>query len=437
MITELINKQKKLSVIGLGYVGLPLAATFAENGVDVVGFDISTQKIDKYQNFEDPTGEVGFDRLKNLKNIKFTSNPENLKSANFHIVAVPTPVGKNNVPNLTPIEGASKILGKHLKKGSIIVYESTVYPGVTEDICIPILEKESGLKCGIDFKVGYSPERINPGDKVHSLQNILKIVSGQDSESLNIISGVYRHIIKAGVYEASSIKVAEAAKVIENAQRDVNIAFVNELSIIFDKMNIDTKEVLEAAGTKWNFLKFQPGLVGGHCIGVDPYYLTYRSEELGHTSQLILSGRRINDRMGKFVAEKTIKKMIESGLRIKDAKVLIMGLTFKENVPDLRNSKIVSIISELKEYGVEIIVSDPLADPLEAEREYGIQLTPLEDVINIDAIILAVNHSNYLGYALEDLLKFYNVNINNPVLIDIKRIFDKKEAEKIYNYWGL
>ncbi|ABO35610.1 UDP-glucose/GDP-mannose dehydrogenase [Methanococcus maripaludis C5] len=437
MIQELLSNQKKISITGLGYVGLPLAVAFAEKGINVIGFDVNSEKIKKYLEGIDLTNEVGNEKLSNLKNIKFTSNESDLKDAKFHIVAVPTPVGKNNIPNLTPIEGASTILGRNLTKGSIVVYESTVYPGVTEEICVPILEKESGLICGRDFKVGYSPERINPGDRKNTLETIVKIVAGQDEDCLNVVADVYRSIIDAGVHRATSIKVAEAAKVIENAQRDVNIAFVNELSMIFDKMGIDTKEVLEAAGTKWNFLNFQPGLVGGHCIGVDPYYLTYKSEEVGHTSQLILSGRRINDRMSKFIAEKTVKKMIESGVRIKGAKVLVLGLTFKENVPDLRNSKVADLIHELNEYGLEILVVDPLADFEEAKREYSIELTNLDDVTNVDAIIFAVPHKEYLKINIDKMNEFYTGGIDNPVFIDIKGVFDKKEVNGKFNYWRL
>ncbi len=436
MINRLKNKEEKISLIGLGYVGLPLAVNFAEKGIDVIGFDINRDKVKRYQNGEDPTNEIGTDRLAKVKSIMYSADERELQRAKFHIVAVPTPVGKNNVPNLRPVEGASEVLGRNLTKGSIVVYESTVYPGVTEDVCVPILERESGLKCGVDFKVGYSPERINPGDKVNTVENIVKIVSGQDEETLNTIAEVYELVIKAGVHRAASIKVAEAAKVIENSQRDVNIAFMNELSIIFDKMGIDTKDVLDAAGTKWNFLKFTPGLVGGHCIGVDPYYLTYKSEEMGYISQLILSGRRINDSMSRFVAEKTIKKMIESDVKIKGAKILVMGLTFKENVPDLRNSKIVDVINELKDYGVEVIVNDPVAEKADAKNEYGIDLIDMTKISEVDAVILAVNHNEYKKLKIKDLKMLYK-NTKRPVLMDIKGILNKVEFEKEFNYWRM
>jgi len=438
MFTEdLLNKKEKLAVVGLGYVGLPLAVTFADRGVEVVGFDTNTDKIQKYIAGEDPTHEIGNDRLKQTKNITFTSDQKKLSECRFIIVAVPTPVGINNIPNLKPVEGASELIGKNLTKQTIVVYESTVYPGVTEEICVPILEKCSGLKCGVDFKVGYSPERINPGDKVNTVENIIKIVSGMDSESLEVVAAVYELVIKAGVHRATTIKVAEAAKVIENSQRDVNIAFVNELSMIFDKMGIDTKDVLEAAGTKWNFLRFQPGLVGGHCIGVDPYYLTYKSEELGHLSQLILSGRRINDGMSKFVAEKAVKMMIHSDIRIRGAKLLMMGLTFKENVPDLRNSKVADVIRELREFGVNVIVTDPVASDHEAEEEYGFKLTPLSEISDIDGIIIAVNHADYLKLSVDDIRKLCKTTISKPVLIDIKGILNKSEAVRTFNYWRM
>ena len=359
MYENILSKKFKLAVVGMGYVGFPLAASFAEHGVEVIGFDTNSKKIENYLNGKDPTREIGDERLKKISNIYFTSDEEKLKEAKFIIVAVPTPVLKNKMPDLTPIEGASKIVGRNLSNGAIVVYESTVYPGVTEDICVPILEMESGMICGEDFKVGYSPERINPGDKIHRVENIVKITSGIDEESSKIIAQVYGIIIKAGIHRATSIKVAEAAKVIENSQRDINIAFVNELSLIFDRIGIDTLEVLEAAGTKWNFLPFKPGLVGGHCIGVDPYYLANKAEEVGYHADVILAGRKTNDGMGKFIAEKTIKKLIEAEKIVKNSHVLIMGLTFKENCPDLRNSKVEDIIKELKEYNVKISVVDP------------------------------------------------------------------------------
>jgi UDP-N-acetyl-D-galactosamine dehydrogenase len=427
----------KIAITGMGYVGLPLAVAFAENGIDIIGFDINQEKINKYKNGEDPTNEIGKDRLAKISNIKYTADEKDLKEADFHIVAVPTPVGKNNVPDLDPVTGASRTVGRNLKEGSIVVYESTVYPGVTEEVCVPILEEESGLVCGEDFKVGYSPERVNPGDKVNTVETIVKVVSGMDEESLEVIAKVYESIIKAGVHRAPSIKVAEASKIIENSQRDVNIAFMNELAMIFDKMDIDTQSVLEAAGTKWNFLNFYPGLVGGHCIGVDPYYLTYRSEELGYISQLILNGRRINDQMSNFVAEKIVKKMIESNVKVNGAKVLVMGLTFKENVPDLRNSKVADLINRLEEYHVNVKVTDPIADPDEAVREHGIELQDINDISDADAVVVAVNHDQYNEMELEEFKKFYKDDVDKPVFIDVKSIFDKFAAEKMYNYWRM
>ncbi|SKA08767.1 nucleotide sugar dehydrogenase [Selenihalanaerobacter shriftii] len=427
----------KLAITGMGYVGLPLAVAFSENGIDIIGFDINQEKINKYKKGEDPTSEIGKERLAKISNIKYTSDENDIKDANFHIVAVPTPVGKNNVPDLDPVTGASRTVGRNLKEGSIVVYESTVYPGVTEEVCVPILEEESDLICGEDFKVGYSPERVNPGDKVNTVETIVKVVSGMDEESLDAITKVYEMIIKAGVHRAPSIKVAEASKIIENSQRDVNIAFMNELSMIFDKMDIDTQSVLEAAGTKWNFLNFYPGLVGGHCIGVDPYYLTYRSEELGYISQLILNGRRINDQMSNFVAEKIVKKMIESNIKVNGSKVLVMGATFKENVPDLRNSKVADLINQLEEYHVNVKVTDPIADSEEAVSEHGIELQQLDDVSDMDTVVVAVNHEQYNNMELEEFKKFYKDDIVKPVFIDIKSIFDKNEAEKMYNYWRM
>lgn len=438
MKEKILTGKEKISIIGMGYVGLPLAVAFAERGVKVIGFDLNEEKIKKYMQGEDPTNEIGQDRLTKVKTITYTTKENDLKQSKFHIVAVPTPVGKNNIPDLKPVEGASQIIGRNLTKGSYVVFESTVYPGVTEDICVPILEKESGLKCGIDFKVGYSPERVNPGDKLNTVETIVKIVSGMDEESLNLIAEIYKIIVKPGVHRASSIKVAEAAKVIENSQRDVNIAFVNELAMIFEKMGIDTHEVLEAAGTKWNFLKFFPGLVGGHCIGVDPYYLTYKSEELGYISQLILSGRRINDGMSKFVAEKYVRELIKSDKKVKGSKVLVMGLTFKENCPDLRNSKINDVIKELEEYGIEVLVHDPVADTKEAFEEYGIKLVSLSDNISIDGMIMAVKHKEFVELNIQELKKFYKLEEGNmPILFDLKGIFNKKDVEKEFNYWRM
>lgn len=434
MIKKLLSKREKLSVVGLGYVGMPLAVTFAEKGINVIGFDLNKEKVNKYLNGEDPTNEIGSERLKKLTTIEFTSDETKIREAKFHIVAVPTPVGKHNIPDLFPVESASRVVGRNLTKGSYVVFESTVYPGVTEDICVPILEKESGLKCGADFKVGYSPERINPGDKVHTLENITKITSGMDEESSEVIAQVYENIIKAGVHRASSIKVAEAAKVIENSQRDVNIAFVNELAMIFDKMNIDTQEVLEAAGTKWNFLPFRPGLVGGHCIGVDPYYLTYKSEEMGYKSKLISSGREINNEIPKFVVEKTVRMLIENDIKVKNANVLVLGLTFKEDCPDLRNSKVVDIIEGLKSYGMNITIFDPVAEKEEAKREYELEiLNKLEKIEKVDIIIGAVKHKEFSEISIEEL---YKVN-QEKILLDLKGIFNKKEVKNNYRYWRM
>ena len=430
-------KSIKICVVGLGYVGLPLAITFAENGYEVIGFDVNKNKIEKYLNGEDPTNEVGNERIQQCKNILFTHNEEKIKEANFIIVAVPTPVLENKTPDLFPLEASSKIVGKNLSKGAIVIYESTVYPGATEEVCLPILEKYSGLTCGVDFKIGYSPERINPADKKNTLTTIVKITSGMDYESSEKIAEVYGSIIKAGIHKASSIKVAEAAKVIENSQRDINIAFINELAMIFDRIGIDTLEVLQAAGTKWNFLPYRPGLVGGHCIGVDPYYLANKASELGYHAQVILSGRRINDGMAKFVAEKTVKKLINANIRVKGADVLVMGLTFKENCPDLRNSKVNDIVVELKEYGINVYVVDPMADKLEAKKEYGIDLKNIDEIKNMDGIVVAVGHKEYRDMDINDLKKYFNEVYNKPLLIDVKSIFNKAKAEKEYDYWRL
>ncbi|MBQ2038517.1 MAG: nucleotide sugar dehydrogenase, partial [Thermoguttaceae bacterium] len=368
--------------------------------------------------------------------VQFTANEEDLRKARFHIVAVPTPVYEDHTPDLTPVEGASRILGRNLTKGSVVVFESTVYPGVTEDVCVPILEKESGLKCGVDFKVGYSPERINPGDKVHRLETITKIVSGMDEETLDLVAKVYELVVAVGVHRAPCIKVAEAAKVIENSQRDVNIAFMNELSIIFNKMGIDTKSVLEAAGTKWNFLKFTPGLVGGHCIGVDPYYLTYKAEDLGYHSQIILSGRRINDSMGKYVAENCIKTLIKVDKHVKNARVAILGFTFKENCPDTRNSKVFDIVKELREYGIEPVIADPIADAAEAKRLYGVKFVDKSEVKNMDAVILAVAHAQFANFSMSEIDSFFGEG--QKALLDIKGILNRAEYEKAgYAYWRL
>lgn len=433
---DLVNGKEKLSLVGLGYVGMPIAVAFARK-INVVGFDLNEKKIELYKNGVDPTNEVGNEVIKNTK-VAFTADPSKLREAKFHIVAVPTPVNDDHTPDLTPVEGASRILGQNLTKGSVVVFESTVYPGVTEDICVPILEKESGLKCGVDFKIGYSPERINPGDKVHRLETITKIVSGMDAETLDTVAKVYELVVEAGVYRAESIKVAEAAKVIENSQRDINIAFMNELSIIFHKMGIDTKAVLEAAGTKWNFLKFMPGLVGGHCIGVDPYYLTYKAEELGYHSQIILSGRRINDDMGKYVAESLVKDLIKADIPVKRAKVAILGFTFKENCPDTRNTKVIDIYKELGEYGIHPIVVDPAADADEAKRLYGIEFQTMDDVKNVDAVIIAVAHDKFLSLSKDDINSFFNPKHKQKVLMDIKGLLDRKEyMTEDYLYWRL
>lgn len=429
----LINNETKLSLVGLGYVGMPIAVAFSKK-INVVGYDLNEHKIEMYKNGIDPTNEVGNDAIKNCK-VEFTSDESKLKECLFHIVAVPTPVRDDHTPDLTPVESASRTVGRNLQKGSIVVYESTVYPGVTEDICVPILEKESGLKCGIDFKVGYSPERINPGDKVHRLETITKIVSGMDEETLEQVAKVYELVVDAGVYRAESIKVAEAAKVIENSQRDINIAFMNELSIIFNKMGIDTQSVLKAAGTKWNFLKFTPGLVGGHCIGVDPYYLTYKAEQEGYHSQIILSGRRINDDMGKYVAENVVKNMIRNDKNVKNAKVGILGFTFKENCPDTRNTKIIDIVKELNEYGIQPIIVDPVADAEEAKHLYGLEFEKMSDLVNLDALVIATSHDEFKTLTIE---QFNAMFADKKIVIDVKGILNRKDyIEAGYDYWRL
>ena len=433
---KLVSGEEKLSLVGLGYVGMPIAVAFAKK-IKVIGFDLNEVRIDLYKKGIDPTNEVGNDVIRQTK-VEFTADAGRLKEAKFHIVAVPTPVNDDHTPDLTPVEGASRILGQNLTKGSVVVFESTVYPGVTEDICVPILERESGLKCGVDFKIGYSPERINPGDKVHRLETITKIVSGMDEETLETVAKVYELVVEVGVYRADSIKVAEAAKVIENSQRDINIAFMNELSIIFHKMGIDTKSVLEAAGTKWNFLKFMPGLVGGHCIGVDPYYLTYKAEQLGYHSQIILSGRRINDDMGKYVAESLVKDLIRANIPVKHAKVAILGFTFKENCPDTRNTKVIDIYRELGEYGIVPIVVDPAADADEANRLYGIRFQTMDDIRDVDALIVAVAHDQFLSLDREKISSFYNPAHRRKVLMDLKGILNRKEYQtEDYLYWRL
>ena len=435
LYTKIKNRDEFISLIGLGYVGMPIAVEFARRGVKVIGFDLNTAKIEVYKSGIDPTNEVGDDVIRNTTVI-FTSNEEDLKHAKFHIVAVPTPVHDDHTPDLTPVENAARILGKNLTKGSIVVFESTVYPGVTEDICVPILEKESGFKCGVDFKIGYSPERINPGDKLHKLSTITKVVSGMDEESLDTIAKVYEIVVDAGVHRAESIKVAEAAKVIENSQRDINIAFMNELSIIFNRMGIDTQSVLKAAGTKWNFLNFYPGLVGGHCIGVDPYYLTYKAEERGYHSQMILSGRRINDDMGRYVAENVVKSLIKADKAVKGAKVAILGFTFKENCPDTRNTRIIDIVKELYEYGIKPQVADPMADAAEAKRLYGIDFADIDTIKDMDAVVLAVAHTEFLGMTVGQMEALFGEG--KKVLLDLKGMLDRQEYEAVgYSYWRL
>ncbi|MCI6552599.1 MAG: nucleotide sugar dehydrogenase [Lachnospiraceae bacterium] len=435
LFEKLVSGEEKLSLVGLGYVGMPIAVAFAKK-IKVIGFDLNEKKVELYRSGVDPTNEVGDEVIRNTS-VDFTADASRLKEAKFHIVAVPTPVNEDHTPDLSPLEGASRLLGQNLTRGSVVVYESTVYPGVTEDICVPILERESGLRCGVDFRVGYSPERINPGDRVHRLETIVKIVSGMDEETLETVARVYELVVEAGVYRAESIRVAEAAKVIENSQRDINIAFMNELSIIFHKMGIDTKEVLAAAGTKWNFLNFAPGLVGGHCIGVDPYYLTYKAEQLGYHSQIILSGRRINDDMGKYVAESLVKNLIRTGAAVSGARVAILGFTFKENCPDTRNTKVIDIYRELGEYGITPMVVDPEADAEEAGQLYGITFQKLEDIRDMDAVIIAVAHASFQELSPERIASFFHPDHKVKVLMDLKGLFDRKEYQKDYLYWRL
>ena len=421
---KLINKEEKLALVGLGYVGMPIAVAFAKKGLDVIGFDLNKAKIDLYKSGIDPTKEVGDEVIKNTT-LEFTSDPAKLKEAKYIIVAVPTPVNADHTPDLKPVIGASEIVGKNLSKGSIVVFESTVYPGVTEDVCVPIIEKESGLKCGVDFKVGYSPERINPGDKVHRLENIHKIVSGMDAESLEEIKNVYDLVIEVGTYPVSSIKTAEAVKVVENSQRDINIAFMNELAMVFDRMGIDTNEVVDGMNTKWNALGFRPGLVGGHCIGVDPYYFTYEAEKLGYHSQIILNGRMVNDGMGKYVADSAIKQMILAGKSPKKSNVVILGLTFKENCPDTRNSKVDDIIRRLAEFEIKPIVVDPWASERDAMHEYGVTLTKLADVKDADCVIVAVAHNEFRALSLNDIKALFRKDSpdSEKVLIDVKGLY--------------
>ena len=434
---RILNGKEKIALVGLGYVGMPIAVEFSKH-VNVIGFDINKTKVEAYKRGEDPTQEVGNEGIKS-SNVEWTFDEKKLQEAKFIIVAVPTPVNDDTTPDLTPVIGSSEIVGRNLTRGAIVVYESTVYPGVTEETCIPILEKESGLKCGVDFKVGYSPERINPGDKIHRLTTIKKIVSGMDAESLDEIAHVYEMVVAAGVHRASCIKVAEAAKVIENSQRDINIAFMNELSIIFNKMGIDTLEVLEAAGTKWNFLPFRPGLVGGHCIGIDPYYLTYRAEQFGYHSQIILSGRRINDDMGKYVAEQTVKQLIKADKSIRGAKVGCLGITFKEDCPDARNSKVNDILKELREYGINPIVCDPVADALDAKKFYGVDLVDISEFKDLDCLIIAVMHKEFKELSNEDIQNMFASKDNSKnIIIDVKGARNKDELLALgYKYWRL
>lgn len=430
MYKQLVDKEKKIAVIGLGYVGLPLALEFAKK-FSVIGFDISPERVAMMKQGIDPSNELGSEAFLD-KDILYTADPADLKKAHFYIVAVPTPVDEHKVPNLKPLYSASETVGKYLKKGDYVVYESTVYPGCTEEDCLPILEEYSGLKAGVDFKYGYSPERINPGDKERTVEKILKVVSGNDKDSLEEIAQVYGAIIEAGVYKAASVKVAEAAKVIENTQRDLNISFMNELSIIFDRMGIDTKDVLEAASTKWNFMKFSPGLVGGHCISVDPYYLLHKSKQLGYDPQVILSGRRINDGMPAFIAKRLVQMLIQKGKGPGQSKVLVMGVTFKENVSDIRNSKVVDLVQELMQYSVNVHVTDKHASPNEVAHEY--KLTLIDNTSNdYDAVIVAVNHNEY-----KDLDKQYFRSImrEQPILMDLKAIYNYETSDG-FTYWRL
>ena len=439
LVNELLNGNESLAVVGLGYVGMPLAHAFAKKGINVIGFDLNEAKINFYKSGIDPTKEVGDEAIKNTK-IQFTTDENELKNSKFIIVAVPTPVNTDHTPDLTPVIGASETVGRNLSAGSIVVYESTVYPGCTEDVCIPILEKQSGLKCGTDFKIGYSPERINPGDKVHRLENIQKIVSGIDDFSLAEIKAVYDLVIEVGTYPVSNLRTAEAVKVVENSQRDINIAFMNELAMVFDRMNIDTSEVVDGMNTKWNALRFRPGLVGGHCIGVDPYYFTYEAEKLGYHSQIILNGRIVNDSMGAFVADKAVKKMIEAGMAPKKATVVILGLTFKENCPDTRNSKVVDIINRLKEYGINPIVTDSWAEVDVAKHEYGVDLVDYNDIPKADCVIVAVGHDEYRSMSITQIKSLFKDDIKDDekVLIDVKSIFgiDELKASNI-TFWRL
>ncbi len=439
LYNDLTSHKANLSLVGLGYVGMPIAVAFAAKGINVIGFDLNKAKIELYKSGVDPTNEVGDEVIKNTT-VDFTSDETRLREAKFHVVAVPTPVNTDHTPDLSPVIGASEIVGRNLVKGSIVVYESTVYPGVTEDVCIPILEKESGLKCGVDFKVGYSPERINPGDKVHRLENIRKIVSGMDAESLEEIKNVYDIVIEVGTYPVSTIKTAEAVKVVENSQRDINIAFMNELAMVFDRMGIDTNEVVDGMNTKWNALGFRPGLVGGHCIGVDPYYFTYEAEKLGYHSQIILNGRIVNDGMGKFVADAAIKNMISAGQAPRKSKVVILGLTFKENCPDTRNSKVDDIIKRLNEFEITPVIVDPWASERDAMHEYGVALTDMSDVKDADCVIVAVAHNEFKALSLETIKSLFKQSLsdNEKVLLDVKGLYKISELEASgMKYWRL
>ena len=432
---KLINKEENLALVGLGYVGMPIAVAFAKKGLNVIGYDLNREKIELYRSGVDPTKEVGDEEIRNTS-VEFTADETDLKRAKFIIIAVPTPVNTDHTPDLTPVIGASETVGRNLTKGSVVVYESTVYPGCTEDVCIPILEKQSGMKCGVDFKIGYSPERINPGDKVHRLENIHKIVSGCDEESLEEIKNVYDIVIEVGTYPVSNMRTAEAVKVVENSQRDINIAFMNELAMVFDRMDIDTNEVVDGMNTKWNALGFRPGLVGGHCIGVDPYYFTYQAEKLGYHSQIILNGRIVNDGMGAYVADAAIKKMIEAGQAPKNSKVVILGLTFKENCPDTRNSKVNDIIKQLNTYGIEPIVVDPWASERDAMIEYGVTLTKLEEIEDADCVIVAVAHNEFKTLGLQKVKRLYKrVKDQEKVLIDVKGLYSIEELKKSGIRW--
>lgn len=434
---KLLDKEEKIAVIGLGYVGMPIAVAFAKK-VNVIGYDLNEEKINLYKSGIDPTKEVGNDGIKSTS-VEFTTDEKRIQDAKFIIVAVPTPVNTDHTPDLTPVIGASEIVGRNITKGSVVVYESTVYPGCTEDVCIPILERESGLKCGIDFKIGYSPERINPGDKIHRLENICKIVSGCDEKALQEIKKVYDLVIEVGTYPVSSIKTAEAVKVVENSQRDINIAFMNELAMVFDRMGIDTNEVVDGMNTKWNALGFRPGLVGGHCIGVDPYYFTYEAEKLGYHSQIILNGRIVNDGMGAYVADAAVKQMITAGQAPKKSKVVILGLTFKENCPDTRNSKVDDIIKQLRTYEIEPIVIDPWANKKEAMHEYGVELKSMDDAKNADCIIVAVAHDEFKKMPLDSIKSLFKESEDNEkVLLDVKGLYEIGELKQSgMNWWRL